>query len=357
VEGLVVSPVETAFTGRRIFVTGHTGFKGSWLALWLTRAGAKVFGYALEPPPGHGHFRGLSLPITDLRGDIRDAPALHAALRACDPELVFHLAAQPLVRASYAAPIETWSTNVVGTAQVLDACRGRGVRGVVVVTTDKCYENREWCWPYRESDPLGGRDPYSASKAGTELVAASYRASFFTDRDDAIIATARAGNVIGGGDFSEDRLVPDVVRATMAGTPLEIRSPHAVRPWQHVLDSLHGYLKLGARMLAGDRSCGTAWNFGPEEREPRSVEAVLRGLRTTWPNLAWSTPEVAGPHEASALRLDSSKARAELGFRSTWDFSRTLAMTGAWYREYVEGGRVISIEQLDAFRTEARTCP
>ncbi|AMR81963.1 CDP-glucose 4,6-dehydratase [Cupriavidus nantongensis] len=348
-ESLAVRMFHNAYHGRRVLLTGHTGFKGSWLAQWLSRLGASLTGFALAPAADSDHWERLGLSAADMRGDVRDFPALEAALAQSEPEIVFHLAAQPLVRRAYRDPLETWSTNVMGTANVLEACRlHSGVRAVVVVTTDKVYANQEWSWGYRECDRLGGYDPYSASKAAAEMVAASYRQGFFTTAGP-LVATARAGNVIGGGDWSEDRLIPDLVRATLRGEMLEIRSPHATRPWQHVLDCLAGYLLLGERLLAGDRSCATAWNFGPAAQDNRTVEAVLTQMRVHWPVLAWRVSDLPRPHEAGLLYLDSALARSRLGWQPVWNLEQALAATAEWYREHARGDAPPTCRQLDAY--------
>ncbi|MEW6694022.1 MAG: CDP-glucose 4,6-dehydratase [Pseudomonadota bacterium] len=342
------------YGGKRVLLTGHTGFKGSWLALWLHELGAEVVGISLSPETTPNHWDLLAIPIEDRRLDIRNADALMQAIREVEPEVVFHLAAQPLVRRSYRAPLETWSTNVMGTANVLEACRQTpSVRAIVVVTTDKCYENREWTWGYREIDHLGGHDPYSASKASVELVAASYRASFFSADSAALLATARAGNVIGGGDWSEDRLIPDLVRALTKGEPLQIRSPQATRPWQHVLESLSGYLLLGQQLLAGNRAFAEAWNFGPEPEGNRTVVEVLGKLTGHWPALRWRVAEHATLHEATLLYLDSSKARTRLQWQPVWNFDMALARTAEWYRVWMEDGQTISRQQLAAYVADA----
>ncbi|WP_255371173.1 CDP-glucose 4,6-dehydratase [Cupriavidus sp. YR651] len=337
---MVMNPVAStlaAYAGRRVFVTGHTGFKGAWLAMLLARLDARVSGYALAPNTTPSLFEAARVAPALVRhtvGDIRDAAALARAMQDAQPEIVFHLAAQPLVRASYRDPADTWSTNVMGTVNLLDAVRAcPSVRAVIVVTTDKCYDNKEWLWGYRETDPLGGHDPYSASKAGTELVAASYRKSFLAERG-VLLATARAGNVIGGGDWSEDRLIPDAARAAAAGRTLEIRSPQATRPWQHVLEALHGYLLLGTRLLAGDTALATAFNFGPDARDNLPVASVLAGLQQHWPALQWAhcPPPGAAPHEARNLYLDSAQARTVLGWQSRWTLDEALAATAHWYR-------------------------
>lgn len=348
-----------AYAGRRVLVTGHTGFKGSWLALWLQALGAQVHGMALAPGTSPNHWDLLGLGLPEHRHDIRDAAAVRAAVAAVQPELVFHLAAQPLVRRSYADPLETWSTNVMGTAHVLEACRHTpGVRAVLVVTTDKCYENQEWPWGYRERDALGGHDPYSASKAATELAVASWRSAFGQTPGAPLLATARAGNVIGGGDWSTDRLVPDLVRALAAGQPLVVRSPQATRPWQHVLESLSGYLLLGRQLLAGQAEAARAFNFGPGSEGNRCVADVLRGLQSAWPALRWAADanagQPAGPHEATLLQLDSSLARCRLGWQPVWGFDETLRRTADWYRAHQAGGQPISATQLHAYVAAAQ---
>lgn len=343
------------FRHRRVLVTGHTGFKGSWLSLWLQELGAQVTGVALAPVSTPSHWNVLRLDMASREIDVRDSAALAAAVREARPEIVFHLAAQSLVRPSYDDPLQTWSTNVMGTANLLEACRPVSeLAGVVVVTTDKCYENREWPWGYRESDPLGGHDPYSASKAGAELVAASYRQSFFRSPGSPLIATARAGNVIGGGDWSQDRLIPDLVRAMSDARALEIRSPRSTRPWQHVLDSLSGYLALGARMLAGDASVAQAWNFGPGPEANVTVEHVLARLTAYWPELRWQLATAGQPHESVLLYLDSAKARAGLDWRTAWSLDQALEATASWYQVHAASGASSSHAQLRAYAGSAR---
>lgn len=348
-----------AFQGRRVLVTGHTGFKGSWLSLWLAQAGAEVTGYALPPASLPSHWHDLHLPIESHRGDIRHGDHLQAVFSAAQPEIVFHLAAQALVRRAYADPLASIDTNVMGTAQVLEACRKTpSVRAVVVVTTDKCYENREWAWGYREDDALGGRDPYSASKAATELVARCYRDAFLS-ASACLLATARAGNVIGGGDFSEDRLIPDAYRAFGSGVPLCIRSPQATRPWQHVLDCLQGYLRLGAGLLQGRTEWARAWNFGPTAADNQSVLSVLQLLKSHWPELHWQIEQPAQQlHEASFLYLDASLARRELGWQPVWQLNEAIRQTATWYREYASGNSTTSAAQLAAYLADlqAGTC-
>jgi CDP-glucose 4,6-dehydratase len=349
--------IEAAFAARSVFMTGHTGFKGSWLALWLARLGAKVTGYALPPCAAPSMFelaRVEDLLSRHIVADVRDAATLTAAMQAAAPDVVFHLAAQPLVRLSYREPAQTWSTNVMGTVHLLEAVRAcPSVKAVVVVTTDKCYDNREWLWGYRESDPLGGNDPYSASKAGAELVVQSYRKSFFSSGGP-LLASARAGNVIGGGDWSEDRLIPDAARAVAGRQPLLIRNPAATRPWQHVLESLHGYLLLASRLLAGETALADAVNFGPDAADNLSVAEVLSRLQAHWPELAWQMePNAdAAPHEARFLYLDSSKARRVLNWTPTWDLATGLEKTAQWYRTVERqptAARAITEQQLDQF--------
>lgn len=338
------------FRDRRVLITGHTGFKGGWLALWLHELGADVTGISLPQETSPNHWDLLALPIDDRRIDIREASALTQVFAERHPEIVFHLAAQPIVRRSYREPLVTWSTNVMGTANVLEACRQTpGVRAIVVITTDKCYENHEWPWGYREIDRLGGHDPYSASKASAELVAASYRSAFFNSLDAPLLATARAGNVIGGGDWSEDRLIPDLVRAINDGQPLKIRSPNATRPWQHVLEALSGYLMLGQRLLQRDKKFAEAWNFGPEPEGNRTVAEVLAKLNQHWPDMRWHFNDQPQPHEATLLYLDSAKVRSRLHWQPVWQFDKTLAATAEWYRIWREQGQVASRQQLCAY--------
>jgi len=357
VEELGLTLFNNVFFGRRVLLTGHTGFKGSWLALWLQELGATVTGIALTPETTPNHWDLLGIGAEDRRVDIRDASAVLAAVVEIQPEIVFHLAAQALVRRSYREPLETWSTNVMGTANILEACRlVKSVRAIIVITTDKCYENHEWPWGYRENDRLGGHDPYSASKAGAEFVSASYRKTYFNTPEAPLLATARAGNVVGGGDWSEDRLVPDLVRAVSAHQSLEIRSPNAVRPWQHVLESLSGYLMLGQRLLAGKREYAQAWNFGPGPESNLSVAEILDVLNSRWPGMQWHISEKPQPHEATLLYLDSSKARSLLKWQPVWRIDQTLAVTVEWYRAWLEHRQVESRRQLAAYIDAAAQC-
>lgn len=346
--GLAVNP--ELWRNRRVFLTGHTGFKGSWLLAWLARAGAQVTSFALPQATSPSLFEAAQLDRDgrSIVGDVRDADALRNALRESRAEVVFHLAAQSLVRESYERAAETYAINVMGTVHLLEAVRATdSVRAVVVVTSDKCYENREWAWPYRENEALGGRDPYSNSKACAELVTAAYRDSFFAN--GAAIATARAGNVIGGGDWARDRLVPDLLRAFANGTVASIRNPDAVRPWQHVLDPLHGYLLL-AESLLDHREHAAAWNFGPYDRDVQPVRFVADALASGWGRGAsWSHDGGPNPHEAMTLKLDSSRARTILGWRPRLALDAALQWVIEWHRAFVESparAREITLAQI-----------
>jgi len=355
-KGAVEDLVSRGWAGRRVFLTGHTGFKGGWLALWLNHLGAEVRGYSLDPATTPGLFEAarIGAGLEDIRGDIRDAAALDKAMTEFAPEVVFHLAAQPLVRLSYIDPILTYETNVIGTAKVLDAVRRtNSVRAVVTVTTDKCYENKEWLWGYRETDPLGGYDPYSSSKACAELVSAAFRQSY-----GLALGTARAGNVIGGGDWSTDRLIPDIVRGFQSGEPVAIRRPHAVRPWQHVLDPLHGYLSLAEKLLGDDRArYATAYNFGPEEDDAKPVEWIADRMAQAWGDGAsWYRGSDPGAHEAGCLKLDVSRARAELGWSPKLRLGEALEWVVAWYKAHAAGAdmREFTTRQISDYEALVR---
>lgn len=351
------------YAGRRVFVTGHTGFKGSWLTLWLLDLGAEVTGYSLGPPTEPSLFEAAGIGVaeagrpmgagrfTDLRADVRDRRSLGQALEMAAPEIVFHLAAQPLVRRSYAEPHLTYETNVMGTVNLLEAVRalaacGRGPRAVLNVTSDKCYDNLETGHSHVEGDPLGGFDPYSSSKGCSELVTAAYRQSFFSEPGMPRVATARAGNVVGGGDWGEDRILPDCARALSAGVPVEVRNPGAVRPWQHVLESLSGYLSLGANLWrravedgGGARALDGAWNFGPGPEAVVTVREVVELFADAWGGGEWRpAPESAQqPHEAGLLVLDAGKADRDLGWRAAWGVAEAVAAAARWYREIYGG--------------------
>ncbi len=340
---------------RKVFVTGHTGFKGGWLSLWLAARGATVHGFALDPATTPSFFAAARLTealASDTRGDVRDETALARCLAAARPEVVFHLAAQPLVRASYREPLDTFDTNVIGTVRLLDAVRTcDSVRAVVVVTTDKCYDNRERDAAYQEHDPLGGADPYSASKACAELVCDAYRRSFLA-ATGIRLATARAGNVIGGGDWAADRLVPDFLRACDAGQTLSIRAPRAVRPWQHVLEPLAGYVLLAERLLESDRFAA-AWNFGPSEADSCSVGRVVDALCRLVPGASWRHEPGDHPHEAGLLRLDSRRARRQLGWHSRWNLEEALARTVEWHLAWKRGNDMTAESLRQIARYEA----
>jgi CDP-glucose 4,6-dehydratase len=353
--------VNLAWNHRRVYLTGHTGFKGSWMALWLASLCAQVHGYAL-PPEGDPNLFTIARVAEHVQselGDIRNLDVLERSLAAFQPEVVFHFAAQALVRRSYRNPIETYATNVLGTAHVLDAVRRvPSVRAVVVITTDKCYENREWLWGYREDDRLGGRDPYSNSKACAELVTASYRSSFFPPEGPVAVATARAGNVIGGGDWSEDRLIPDLVRAFLAGEPALIRNPDSIRPWQHVLEPLAGYLALAERLLADGPAFGAAWNFGPPDDDAWTVGRVADTLTAAWGSgAAWVRDSAEHPHEAGFLKLDTSKARTLLGWHPVLPIGDAIGWLVEWFLACQQGDdmQAVTLKQIADY--EARLAP
>ena len=354
----MTSPEAGFWRDRRVLVTGHTGFKGSWLSLWLDRLAASVSGFAPDrpPPPSLFELARVEDAAETLEGDVRDYESVERALRQSRPEVVIHMAAQPLVRRGYEDPIGTYATNVMGTVHVLEAARRcADVRVVVVVTSDKCYENRGWFWGYREYEPMGGRDPYSSSKACAELVTAAYRASFGGDGSPAI-ATARAGNVIGGGDWSADRLVPDVLAAALEDRSVTIRNPDAVRPWQHVLNPLSGYLRL-AEALWQSPEYAEAWNFGPDDRDARPVRVMLERLSREWgKEIRWQPTRDSGPPEEDVLKLDSSKARARLGWEPAWDLDDALRSVVGFYRglENGEDPRALATSQIDAFQAGER---
>ena len=346
-EGLVnTTPI---WRGRRVLVTGHTGFKGSWLCHWLLAEGAEVTGYALAPDtqPALFNLLGLADRLHNRQADVRDAATLSAAVTQAQPEVVFHLAAQPLVRRSYREPRQTWETNVLGTVNILEAVRAcPAVRACVVITSDKCYENREWVWGYREDEAMGGHDPYSASKGAAELAVACWRRSF---PGGARIASARAGNVIGGGDWSEDRIVTDFVKAILASQPLRLRNPQATRPWQHVLEPLSGYLQLADRLCKDDGDqFAEAWNFGPAESSVATVETLARALIAAWGAGTVEVAEAAGQmHEAGLLKLDCSKTTTRLHWRGRWNMLDTAKRTAHWYRDLAAGADARKLVDAD----------
>jgi CDP-glucose 4,6-dehydratase len=351
-----------AFLERRVFVTGHTGFKGSWLIEWLANLGADVTGYALAPPSDPNLFDALGVRgrIKHLIADVRDRDRLIAEVEAAQPSVIFHLAARALVRRAYEEPRDTFETNVMGTVNVLEAARATpSVRAVVIVTSDKVYLNPETGHAFRETDPLGGFDPYGSSKGCAELVTAAYRESFFADASAAAVASVRAGNVIGGGDWAPDRIIPDAVRALTAGEPIIVRNPDAVRPWQHVLEPLSGYLSLGALMLDDGHRYAGPWNFGPLEQGERTVRWVVDRFLGEWGSGSWTTPVNAGPapHEAQRLSLDSSKAREQLGWAPVWDGPTAVRQTAVWYRDFYQdpgSARDLLDDQLRSYQDDAR---
>lgn len=337
-ESVVIQPA--FWLGKRVLITGHTGFKGSWLALWLHSLGAKVFGYALDPPtePNLFSLAHVGDSVSSTHGDIRDIAGLRAVAQDAQPQIIFHLAAQSIVRTSYTEPVETYTTNIIGTVNLLEVMRScNDLRAAVIVTSDKCYENREWLWGYRENEPLGGRDPYSSSKACAELVTSAYHASFFNTKihgSGVGIATARAGNVIGGGDWTKDRLIPDIMRAIIASKPVIIRNPLAIRPWQHVLEPLAGYLLLAERLWDSGKDFSGGWNFGPADQDVRPVHWIADRLIDQWGGRIEYSKEGEQPHEANYLKLDSAKARAKLGWNPRWDIDIALDAITSWYKAY-----------------------
>ena len=332
--------VDSAFwKGRRVFLTGHTGFKGAWLSLWLAELGAEVTGYSLAPPsePNLFTLAKVGEGLADIRGDIRDLDSMSAAMKKADPEIVIHMAAQALVRPSYADPVGTYATNVMGTVNLLEACRSlNNLRAALIITSDKSYENREWHCGYRESDPMGGHDPYSSSKGAAEIVTSAMRRSFFADGPS--VASARAGNVIGGGDWGTDRLLPDMMRAFAEGETVIIRHPDAIRPWQHVLDPLAGYMMLIEKMFSPGQSFAEGWNFGPLEDNAQPVGHLVERAAALWGESAgWKLDPAPKLHEATFLKLDISMARARLGWRPRLDLETALALTVNWYRAHQKG--------------------
>jgi CDP-glucose 4,6-dehydratase len=341
-----ISPpdLNAAFNGTKVLLTGHTGFKGGWLALWLHDLGADVTGISLPPDPGPSLFASLGLDeLIDHRiGDIRSQEGFERAVKGVDADVVIHMAAQSLVRPSYDKPVDTYLTNVVGTAVVLDAMRKMpSLKAALVVTSDKCYENREWVWGYRENDPMGGADPYSSSKGCTELVTSAYRQSFFSHPSGPQLASVRAGNGFGGGDWNQDRLIPDIVKASVAGQPVVIRNPASIRPWQHVMEPLSGYLSLTANLLDKGAAFAEGWNFGPNSEGVTDVGTLVRLVKEAWGGngvkLDLGSVDVGAPHEAGILRLDSTKATTRLGWRHRLDVAEAVALTVEWYKAHAEG--------------------
>jgi len=349
---------DNIFKGKTVLLTGHTGFKGSWLCIWLNMLGANIVGYALEPYTEKDNFvvAGLERKVRHVIGDVRDFVSLENVFKDYQPEFVFHLAAQPIVRESYKRPKQTYDVNVGGTVNVLECCRlSDSVKVIVNVTSDKCYENKEWIWGYRENDPMGGYDPYSSSKGCSEIVTAAYRRSFFNpdsfNEHKKSLASVRAGNVIGGGDWQKDRLIPDCIRALENNKPIEIRNPSAVRPWQHVLESLHGYLLLASKMYENPQEFCGAWNFGPDYDSIMSVGEVVDKVVTQWNNGRWiDLSNENAPHESKFLSLDTSKAKVCLNWFRVWDLDKTIEKTIEWYRQYKEKNPYsICVNQIEEF--------
>jgi CDP-glucose 4,6-dehydratase len=355
VEAVVNLADFSAYKGKRVLVTGHTGFKGAWLSLWLHRLGAEVYGYSLSPasPEGVYEAAGTGSLVRSRYDDIRDYESLRSAMQEFQPEFVFHLAAQPIVRVSYVDPRQTFDVNVGGTVNVLDCIRNiPSVRSAVLITSDKCYRNNEWIWGYRESDDLGGRDPYSASKAAAELAYSAYADSYFSSAGCAGTATVRAGNVIGGGDWAPSRIVPDCIRALRQGKPVILRNPHATRPWQHVLEPLSGYLQLGLALRESPRQYSGSWNFGPNPDAVYDVLALTRGIVAEWGSgEIREVPDPDAPHEAGLLHLCIDKARFQLKWNPRWNFAETVTHTTAWYRRVHDGESALNVtlEQIGQY--------
>jgi CDP-glucose 4,6-dehydratase len=349
------------YKNKTVLVTGHTGFKGSWLVYWLHQMGAKVVGYSLEAPTNPNHIELLNLDIISIIGDIRDLDKLNKTFETYKPDIVFHLAAQPLVRLSYENPIETYETNVMGTLKVLEACKNTSVKAIVNITSDKAYENKEWIWGYRENDPMGGYDPYSSSKGCADLLATSYRNSYFNLNDykkthNTLLATCRAGNVIGGGDWAKDRLITDIMLSVSQGKKVKIRNPHATRPWQHVLEPLSGYLHIGQKLLEEKVEFAEAWNFGPSNEGSITVEEVVKNVKKYWDKIDYEiNKDPNQPHEANLLKLDCSKAHILLKWQDVWDSDTTFEKTVKWYKNFYENNKaILTKDDLVSYVNDAR---
>ena len=350
------------YKDKKVFVTGHTGFKGSWLVFWLEQLGADVLGYSLEPNTNPNHFSLLNLNCKSVIGDIRDFEKLSKVISDFKPDIVFHLAAQPLVRRSYNEPIYTLEVNIIGTAKLLEACKKvDSIKAIVNITSDKCYENKEWVWGYREIDPMGGYDPYSASKGCAEIVTSSYRNSYFNlnkykIEHNVLLASCRAGNVIGGGDWSEDRLIPDIMRAASKNESVLIRNPQAIRPWQHVLESLSGYLMLGQKLLEGKKEFAEGWNFGPNNEEIFTVYELIEKMKNVWDkiNYRFLDDKSLKLHESKLLKLDCSKAFNILKWKPVWDIDTAIEKTVNWYKAFYEKNKILTSEDLESYINDAK---
>lgn len=348
------------YRNKTVLVTGHTGFKGSWLSFWLNKMGADVVGYSLGVPTNPNHFELLNLDVTSIIGDIRNEKKLEHTFAKYKPEIVFHLAAQPLVRLSYENPLDTYETNVIGTLKILETCRKHKVKAIVNVTSDKCYENKEWIWGYRETDPMGGYDPYSSSKACAELLTNSYRNSYFNPQEykkshNTLLASCRAGNVIGGGDWANDRLMTDIMLSVSQGKKVSIRNPNSTRPWQHVLESLSGYLHVGQKLLEGNTEFAESWNFGPNNEESITVKEVVENIKKYWDKINYEINQDPNQlHEANLLKLDCSKARTKLKWNCVWNSTDAFEKTVKWYKNYYEKGKIETKENLESYIIDAK---
>lgn len=359
-ENLVVQNLfNGVYKNKTVLVTGHTGFKGSWLCFWLKQMGANVIGYALEAPTSPNHFKLLNLDILSITGNIKDLEHLNTVFQTYKPDIVFHLAAQALVKYSYENPIETYETNVMGTLKVFEACKNANTKAIVNITSDKAYENKEWIWGYKEIDPLGGYDPYSSSKGCADILTNSYRNSFFNHKDykkthNTLLASCRAGNVIGGGDWAKDRLITDIMLSISQNKKVEIRNPNATRPWQHVLEPLSGYLHIGQKLFEEKMEFAEAWNFGPNDEGNITVENVLKSVKEYWDKLDYEIKPNSEFHEANLLKLDCTKANTILKWNSVWNNSTTIEKTVNWYKDFYENNKVLTSEDLMNYILDAK---
>lgn len=360
-ENLVIQNLfSDIYKDKTVLITGHTGFKGSWLVYWLSKMGANVIGYSLEAPTNPNHIELLNLDIVSIIGDIRDLDKLNQIFNQYKPDIVFHLAAQALVRFSYENPIETYETNVIGTLKVFEASRKNNVKAIVNITSDKAYENKEWIWGYKEIDPMGGYDPYSSSKGCADILATSYRNSFFNINDykkthNTLLATCRAGNVIGGGDWAKDRLITDIMLSVSENKKVSIRHPKATRPWQHVLEPLSGYLQIGQKLLEEKVEFAQAWNFGPSDEGSITVEEVVKNVKKHWDKIDYKiNSDLKQPHEANLLKLDCSKAHILLKWKNIWDSQITFEKTVKWYKSYYKNKKILTKKDLEDYIKDAK---